>query len=548
MFASSVLSPVLRIFLLVASGAATLLPVIARAQQARSVVEFQRFRSESPEVAIEGGGRARLVDLNSGIGGWYLLYLDRPGRGAFTMNVERPFSGESRGVTVVGLEPRGLILQRGNQRTVCPAFAPDSPIWQNGLPRFYPICDGLLTLRPSAGGGQTRASDAPIIAAALRSRTARSSGPASAAPPAPRLASQAVGRQLGVPQLAIDVEGLPAQRTVRMGDWYRASRADGVFFGAMNPGSVAPEILNSHRDRVNALDGVESNTLVTLVALDLAKFDVGWSHGISQPGVEWSNHERAPPRGPGAGPDGFSNLGPLPTTGLLNPTYLRDLAAVMVGGFQRRDGSFRGGPFRTVNFGNYFGFIENGVTLSRLNPGIATLYTTADGRVDIKGWTEADNALLPQIRFARQNNPPLVDGVGADGISVPGLYVKDWAAGAWSGSAAGQKRTQRSGTCIVESGSGRYLIHAYFQQTNPDGMARVFQALQCKGAMHLDMNSAGQSYFGLFTGAWPDVRTEHPDREMSGRNANVNIDGRTISLPRYVGAPDTADFFYFVRK
>ena len=54
-----------------------------------------------------------------------------------------------------------------------------------------------------------------------------------------------------------------------------------------------------------------------------------------------------------------------------------------------------------------------------------------DGTLDAKTWTEADNALLPRIRFARQNGVALIESEG-----VPGTLVSRWGPGNWAGNEA----------------------------------------------------------------------------------------------------------------
>ena len=48
---------------------------------------------------------------------------------------------------------------------------------------------------------------------------------------------------------------------------------------------------------------------------------------------------------------------------------------------------------------------------STLQPGLATIYTLADGRVEMKTWTGADNGLLPRVVSARQNGVPIIVGL-----------------------------------------------------------------------------------------------------------------------------------------
>ena len=65
--------------------------------------------------------------------------------------------------------------------------------------------------------------------------------------------------------------------------------------------------------------------------------------------------------------------------------------------------------WRSKNHGSHYGFIENGVVFSKLQPGLATILMLHDGSLEMKTWTEADNKLLSGIRHARQNGVPLIE-------------------------------------------------------------------------------------------------------------------------------------------
>ena len=77
-------------------------------------------------------------------------------------------------------------------------------------------------------------------------------------------------------------------------------------------------------------------------------------------------------------------------------------------------------------------------------------------------------------------------------------------------------------------------------------MARVFQAYDCRYAMHLDMNALEHTYIALY----------HRDKE--GRNLLVQhlIRGMSvldksekgIYIPRFLGYSDNRDFFYVMQR
>ena len=221
----------------------------------------------------------------------------------------------------------------------------------------------------------------------------------------------------------------------------------------------------------------------------------------------------------------------------------------MCGGFQRHHGVFIYGDLSKKNYGSYYGFIENGVVLSSLNEGLSTFIVYNNGDVDIKTWNASDNAKLSEIRYARQNGVPLIE---PDPIrperGIPGLYVRDWGKGNWSGNIRSQLRTARSGACISEQKGHRFLIFGYFSSVNPDAMARVFQAYHCQSAIHLDMNSPGQAYLGLLKLSNGQSLVENPVREMKAVNTTLKYGNKLLEMPRYVGSPDNSDFFFIMKK
>ena len=59
--------------------------------------------------------------------------------------------------------------------------------------------------------------------------------------------------------------------------------------------------------------------------------------------------------------------------------------------------------------GSHYGFLQDGVTLSKLQPGVATIYRTLDGGTHLETWRSEDDMLLPILVDARQNGVPLID-------------------------------------------------------------------------------------------------------------------------------------------
>ena len=105
------------------------------------------------------------------------------------------------------------------------------------------------------------------------------------------------------------------------------------------------------------------------------------------------------------------------------------------------------------NHGSHYGFIEEGVIFSKLQPGLATVLVMNDGAVDLKTWMPPDEAQLARVRYARQNGVPLIEFDAAHGTSMPGQFVNLWGPGNWSGSANEDLRTLRAGLCLQENGS-----------------------------------------------------------------------------------------------
>lgn len=570
--------------LLVASVSETV-----RAQYPRrtdDVVSFQPFLREAPEVQLTNGAAGRLTNLNVNVGAWYVLRLRSPSPTAGpsgTFNLEVPAVPELRGVSVE-LTREGLAITRGDSRVVC-ALGSGSEFDRaaRGNQAYAPACGDVLYMRKQTAG--TVGSWSEWGANILRERLSTDSAERILDLGKTLMAGSGVVGQEGVATGVVPADGVsgrPARARVDArfqnttlqvpfgieiqeqrsggplltGAWYAAKNArPGIYFSVTQAGHVDSAILATESNRVDQMVGPYANAAVYLVALDLDNFEVGWSRGVSKPEAGWSSSAEARRFADNrAGPDGFASFEPLASSGVVNPALLPRLAGVMCGGFQRQHGVFRFGPMTQSNFANYWGFMENGVLLSRLNPGLSTLYVTNDGRVDIKTWTEADNQLanLAQLRHARQNGLPLVDGIGPNGIPVPGPVLTGALParleGAWSGSASNSFDTPRAGACISEQNGKRFLIYGYFSLGRPSAMARVFQAQGCRNGIHLDMNSASQGYLGLLVGSGATLRTENPEPSMSGANQTLSVGGRNVTVPRYVGRADEVDFFYFLAK
>jgi hypothetical protein len=318
-----------------------------------------------------------------------------------------------------------------------------------------------------------------------------------------------------------------------------------VFLSVMTPSAIAPTILHDHNPNVSDLGSVESAALAYLVAFELEHFDAHYELGTEHPELGWSS--RPPPavedrRLPG--PDGIGTAAPLARTGMVNPIQSSRTVAAFAGGFKRDHGAFRYGPYAGRNHGSHYGFLEQGVIFSTLQPGLATVWTTQAGEVQLKTWTPEDNAHVIQIRDARQNGVPLIEYDAVQHKSSPGAFVNRWGEGNWSGSANQDLRTVRAGLCLQEANGRRFLIYGYFSDATPSALARMFQAYGCRYAMQLDMNALEHTYLALYVARQDGRVVEHLIEGMEA------VDKRSGSefAPRFLSFPDDRDFFYLTRR
>lgn len=270
--------------------------------------------------------------------------------------------------------------------------------------------------------------------------------------------------------------------------------------GLLDPADAAP-----WRGRLPALDEVESGSLAFLLAFDLDTYSLGFTVGSDHPRVGWSERSLPAARDGRPGPDGFSTVEPLARTGVLTPSETARVVATFTAGFKRSHGAFKSGPLATANRGSHYGFIEQGVVLSSLQPGLSTVLVTNDGGVDIRVWAEGDTT--DDVAFARQNGVPLVQP-GASGPE-PGPLVPQWGAGNWSGSADEKLRSLRAGACFIDAGDRRFLVYGWFSTATPSGMARIFLAAGCRDALLLDMNALEHTYAAQYRSEGGQLQVRH---------------------------------------
>jgi hypothetical protein len=553
----------------------------AAPERAKDVLALQRFRATST-IAAEGPagrrGEATLTDLNPRIRSWFVLSLAWSGQGAASFHLENPRPGAQR-ISLRPDQPRGVVLEEGGREERCDLWS-QSPLsaleaaQKVKLP-YAPLCGGRLYLRNQVAGATTRiewvtdllrdhAPGGDRIIGFVKRKLYKDkflevaplvtglsgAAPAADAPEAPAIAPRDERRAVVPLDLGIELES-PEAATV-LGRWYPAKGVPRVFASVFEPGAVAPELLARRGGSALPLDPVESGALVYLVAFDLSAFDLGFSIGTDHPRVGWSERVLPEVRTPGLpGPDGVGSLSPLVGTGMVSPALVPRVAATFTAGFKRIHGAFHAGPLAHVQGGTHYGFVEQGVVLSKLQPGLATLYALDDGTVGMTAWTAADDAWSGRIRSARQNGVPLLERDPATGEMAPGALVSHWSAGNWSGSEDESLRTLRAGVCLQESAGRRFLIYGWFSDATPAAMARVFQAYRCAAAMHLDMNALEHTYLALYERQGERVVVEHLSTGMAVVDKKGKVRrgaGEPPPLPRFLGFPDDRDFFYLVRR
>jgi hypothetical protein len=551
-------------------------------QDLKTIIDLQPFREiTSIRIKEAGGpeGRATLINLNPHINAWYLLQLN--GRAGGSPEAYQLENADPLNQTLLldQAQPEGLVITSRKGESVCQLrgenFAESlKKARRSGAP-YVPLCDGKMYLRNLTKGHRTGIEAATeflrdkvpggeeivtyvrdTFFAYLYRRKAEErveSKPMEVLPPAQAKDGPAAGlidpkqarRTLKPIDLGIEIEE-PRDQGMAPGSWYPAKDNPGIFVSVIAPEGITPEIMNSYRHGVNPLDSVEQKGLVYLVAFDLGRFELKYVLGTVHPKVDWSEHisdrmrETSLP-----GPDGIGTVAPLVSTGLVNPMDAQKTVAAFTGGFKRIHGALKYGPLGLRNHGSHYGFLENGVIFSELQPGLSTIYVLRGGWAEMKTWREEDRSLLSEVRYARQNGVPLIAGFDeAAQMSVPGPLVNRWGEGNWSGSKDEKLRTLRAGAALQESQGRRFLLYAFFWSATPSAMARVFQAYQCRYAMLLDMNALVHTYLAVYKRQGARLFVQHLIQGMA--EVDMTVKGRYV--PRFLGYADDRDFFYLIRK
>ncbi|SMX36433.1 hypothetical protein MAA8898_00867 [Maliponia aquimaris] len=528
----------------------------------KSILEIQPFRTTQTAQGADGTSY-ELVSLNPGVNAWFVLTVSSTGYWSTTRQFHLELADPENTTMQLapGDEPTLVIGGEATEMRCAPwsGRRPELDEAQyRGLP-YAPICDERVYLRNEVRGNSTNReavaeflrdhvvfgeSIVGLIKGTFYEDAFMNSGPVIVGADAGETV-QALGKaQLDSAPVFqtyfnFDLEGAEGGR-VEAGSWYAVKDVPGVYASAMQPGMIAGDIL-SRPGETHGLDGVERRADVYLVAFDLEQFELGFEPGTEHPRLEWSQRPAAAGginyRIPG--PDGFDTSAPLVRSGMLSPSKTDRVAATFAAGFKRSHGAFRATEMASTYGGHHYGFVSEGVIFSKLVPDLATIFVLDDGSIHMRTWTVEDDALLPRIRYARQNGVPLIEN------GVPGAQVRSWLGGNWSGSAEADLRTLRGGTCFKMAGGRPFLIYAYFSTVTPSGMARTFQSYGCDYAMLLDMNSQEHTYMAVYTQENGDVIPHHIVRGMA------EIDSRRrdgTPIPRFVGFSDNRDFIYLLRK
>ncbi len=547
-----------------------------RAAVPKTIVELQQFRQTSSSRVRSGKGvegTVTLVNLNPTINAWYLLKVAWQDGSEASYHLEN-LEPHSRRLSLDSNYPLGIEISEGKARYACNLFG-DGSLEQarNSKLIYAPLCDNRLYLRNPDKGHRT---ELEAAAEAFRDRVwggekvitvfhhvlgdshreaakMHDEGQGSGAPnggqqgalPLPAAIDAKYADRLLTPSgLGIALEG-SEQAGLRPGAWYPASENPGVYVSLIAPELIDKTILEDRKATVNNLDSVEASALCYLIAFDLDHFDVAYALGTEHPEVGWSEHIQGSVKDPKLpGPDGIGTISPLVSTGLIGPENAMRTVAAFTGGFKRYHGAFKYGELASKNYGSHYGFMEDGVVFSKLQPGLATVFVLDDGSLQMKTWEETDNQFLARVKYARQNGVPLVEFDERSQSTVPGQLVNKWGPGNWSGSEDVKLRTIRAGIALQWNGRKRFLIYAVFSDATPSAMARVFQAYRFRYGMHLDMNALEHTYCALYRREGSQLVVEHVLEGMS----QVDKSDSSGPIPRFLGDPDNRDFFYLMRR
>jgi hypothetical protein len=548
-------------------------------KRAMSIIDLQEWK-EQTELNLpsqeQKSVRVRLINLNPKINSSFILELNS-GRTVKSFNLVNVNPASQKLVLDQAFQ-RGISIQSEHRVDRCELWDYKGESNLVNLSKsdkpYQSLCNGQLYLLVPVSG---RSSTKEVVADFLRrniwegdqittivkntffkdgflqvpeeSRLADASvpavGPPRSGPEPAKINSQDRNILLKASALNLPLKDRSESSMLPIAEWFELRSSPGIYVSLMEPGRVSDDIMNKHQQIAGKLDAIERKALVISVAYDLSQYDVGMLLGTEHPSLNWSIRASPSVRPKGwIGPDGFEKRDPVVTPGMVPPHLTTKVVSTFTSGFKRYHSAFRWGKLAQVNRGSHYGFIENGVMHSRLHPGLATLTIDANGLVDMKTWSDADQSLVSELRHARQNGVPIVEWDETTRSGVPGALVANWGQGNWSGSDSKTMRALRAGVCIQESNGRRYLIYGYFTSVTPPAMARVFQSYGCRYAMHMDMNALEHTYLAVYERDGSGSQTFYLDSGMKV----LDESGIGIHVPRFVGMPDNRDFFYIVPK
>ena len=528
-------------------------------------------------------------DLNPAVGSWYIIeFIDKKKRAVATsdneslpesysrfFHIENPWPGKQT-VSLSKDFNQGLVLQKEGKSINCTLWQKSSPRQLIALQKkskpYIPICENALFLRNKIEGYYTTkewvaefvrdnlwGGDAltNLVKSSLyedkfllessgnnNSNQMKYKAPKNAPKPA-RIKKEFEHHSLLPHQLGLEVFNHNKTGEMLLGRWYPVKSDPGMYVSVLFPEAIHDDILKSYRHLARPLDSVEKKALTYVVAFDLREFDLRWSLGTEHPRLGWS--ERVPDKvvKDTPGPDGIGTSAPIVQTGLVNPHLAKRIAASFTGGFKRMHGAFRKGTYSVTNDGSHYGFVENGVMFSRLHPGLATVLIKTSGDIELRTWQKNDDLQSAKVLFARQNGVPIVEWDQSKNQPKPGRFVGNWGHGNWSGSQTGKQRSLRAGLCQLADKKSPFLVYGYFSSVTPNSMARVFQAYECRYALHLDMNALEHTYLARYK-VKKGKKGKVPEHLVKGMRV---LDRRFKgNVPRFIGYPDNRDFFYLLRK
>ncbi len=371
----------------------------------KTILELQPFRTKMQAVIASADGvrgRVTLVNLNPFISSWYLLQFDwadhrEPQSYHLETQRRQPLSLRMTDAGAIRLtDPSGAacdVWGNGARTTLEQAAA-------SGLP-YAPLCGEWLYLRNPVAGHHTsleRVTDflrdhvwggervitfvkEKLYRDAFMERGAASAASQAHAPVSPlaplsaMVSAEAAQSSLTPEHLALDLD--TSEPDALPGQWYPVRDIPEVMVSLITAQSIDNRIRQGREVSVNALDVVESKALVYLVAFDLQRLDLHFVLGTDHPRLDWSDRPPASSRDLWLpGPDGIDSSAPLVTNGMVSPADAERTVATFAGGFKRSHGAFHSGPFAERNHGSHYGFIEEGVVFSKLQPGLATVSST----------------------------------------------------------------------------------------------------------------------------------------------------------------------------